>query len=101
MRLYLDFEAVRSQVLNRDPLPSFDDVIRSVIAKETHLNTLSPMVISTDTVLAMTSPCPTRVSSSSSMSPASASSTFSQSSVICHFYMHPGHMKNQCLKLQQ
>ncbi|KAH7686098.1 Zinc finger CCHC-type protein [Dioscorea alata] len=101
MRLRSDFEAVRSQLLNRDPLTSFDDVIRSVIAEETRLNTLSLRLIPTDTVLAVTSPRSTRVSSGSSVPPATASSTYSRSSVICHYCKRPGHMKNQCLKLQQ
>ena len=52
MRLRPDFESVRSQLLNRDPSPSFDDVVRSVISEETRLSTLSTSRSSTvDTVL--------------------------------------------------
>ncbi|KAH7679310.1 Zinc finger CCHC-type protein, partial [Dioscorea alata] len=95
------FEAVHSQLLNRDPLPSFDDVIRSVIAEETRLSTLSPRLVPTDTVLVVTSPRSTRSSTGSTISPASASSSSSRTSVICHYCKRPGHMKSQCLKLQQ
>lgn len=42
MRLHPDFEVVHSQLLNQDPLPSFNDVIHKVITEETHLITLSP-----------------------------------------------------------
>ena len=57
MRLRPDFEFVRSQLLNRDPIPSFDDVVRSVLSKETRLSTLSTSRSSTiDTVLATAAP---------------------------------------------
>ncbi|XP_039146892.1 uncharacterized protein LOC120284166 [Dioscorea cayenensis subsp. rotundata] len=97
MHLHPDFEAIRSQLLNRDPLPSYDDVIRSVIAEETSLSTLSPRLLPTDTVLAVTSPHVTKVSSAP---PSPVSSTSIRSSVICHYCKRPGNMKHQCLKLQ-
>ena len=109
MRLRPDFESVRSQLLNRDPIPSFDDVVRSVISEETRLSTLSTSRSSTvDTVLAAAAPRQSRTPPSAAsrgvpllpaLLPQATSPTASQ--VICHYCKRPGHMKAQCRKLQQ
>lgn len=58
MHLHPDYEAVRSQLLNMDPIPSFDDVVHSVMVEETRLYTLSSSHPgSTDIVLAVNSLC--------------------------------------------
>lgn len=92
-----DFEAVSCWLINQDPLPSFDDVVHSVIIEETRLSTLSPWLIPTNTVLIVISPHSSREPSSPSVQPASASPSFSKSFIICHYFKHPGYLKSQYL----
>ena len=109
MRLRPDFESVRSQLLNRDPIPSFDDVVHSVISEETRLSTLSTFRPSTvDTVLAtaaarQSGAPPSTASRGVPLLPAPLTQAVSPtaSPVICHYCKRPGHMKAQCRKLQQ
>lgn len=64
MHPHPNFEVIHNQLLNRNPLPLFDDIICSVIAEEPHLNTLFPQLISTDIVFSITFPRSSQIPSS-------------------------------------
>ena len=96
-------------LLNRDPIPSLDDVIRLVHAKETWLRSLTPSHSSpfVEIVLATTTGTPASRTSLVQRPPKLLPGAISDftlpiaRSSFCCYYKWPGHMKEQCYRLQR
>ena len=107
MRLQSTFEPARGQILNHDPVPSFDIVVSIVISEETWMWSQSTSYSSTpETVLAAHQPPPashSATTSSTSHAPRAPTAPPAQadtSSVFCRYCKQHRHIDNQCPKFQ-
>ena len=105
MRLQPAFEPIRGQIVNRDPVPSFDTVVALVIAEETRMRsstTMSvvPLTATPGVVLAAHQPSlAPRFTSPSTRVPPAPSAPTDASSAFCRYCKKRGHLRDQCPKL--
>ena len=101
MRLRPVFEPARSQIMNRDPIPSFDTVVSMMIVEETRMRSPAVLLPSPSAAVlaahqSTTAPCSVPASRPS---PASLSTAVDASSAFCRYCKKRSHLWDQCSRL--